>query len=370
MSLSARAVTALAGVAVAAVAATCTVGIVTSHHTLTVSADNLDRIVSGFYPDVGSALDAAGVTLGEHDTVVPSLESSLHRVPVIEVRRARPFAVHTEEGVKTAWSAAGSVEDVFVDVGGQARKITASRGLGRDSIPVTELPGQVSVTVDGDVQQIQVSGGETLEEVLDSAHIDPGPLDSVFVVSDAGQVGIDVTTEQREVVVTKEKIPHETEYVEDPEELEGTETVTQEGRDGRRNIRTYRQIIGGEVVQTTVLSDRVSRKPVTEIVSKGTKEPEPERASASSSDVSGVTITEEDTWAALAECESGGNPSANTGNGYYGMYQFSLPTWQSVGGAGLPSDASAQEQTKRAQILQQRSGWGQWPACSARLGLR
>ena len=73
-------------------------------------------------------------------------------------------------------------------------------------------------------------------------------------------------------------------------------------------------------------------------------------------------------WAAIAQCESGGNPSINTGNGYYGMYQFSLPTWRSVGGSGLPSDASVEEQTMRARMLQQRSGWGQW-GCAYKLGL-
>nr|WP_283251294.1 MULTISPECIES: transglycosylase family protein [unclassified Actinomyces] len=74
-------------------------------------------------------------------------------------------------------------------------------------------------------------------------------------------------------------------------------------------------------------------------------------------------------WLQLAQCESGNNPSANTGNGYYGMYQFSLVTWRSVGGSGYPHQASAAEQTMRAQMLQARSGWGQWGACSAGLGL-
>lgn len=68
-------------------------------------------------------------------------------------------------------------------------------------------------------------------------------------------------------------------------------------------------------------------------------------------------------WAAVAQCESGGNPATNTGNGYYGLYQFSLSTWQSVGGAGYPNEASAEEQTYRAQILLQRSGDEQWPVC-------
>ncbi|WP_279306405.1 LysM peptidoglycan-binding domain-containing protein [Macrococcus armenti] len=72
-------------------------------------------------------------------------------------------------------------------------------------------------------------------------------------------------------------------------------------------------------------------------------------------------------WSALAQCESGGNASINTGNGYYGMYQFDLQTWQSVGGSGYPHQASAAEQTKRAQILYNSRGAQPWPVCGARL---
>ena len=77
-----------------------------------------------------------------------------------------------------------------------------------------------------------------------------------------------------------------------------------------------------------------------------------------------------DVWASLADCESGGNAATNTGNGYYGAFQFSLPTWRSVGETGLPSDYSYSHQRAAAQRLQARSGWGQWPACSRKLGLR
>ena len=76
-----------------------------------------------------------------------------------------------------------------------------------------------------------------------------------------------------------------------------------------------------------------------------------------------------DVWSAIARCESGNNPSINTGNGYYGMYQFSLTSWRAVGGSGLPSDASVAEQTRRAQMLQDIQGWNAWPSCARRLGL-
>jgi hypothetical protein len=71
-------------------------------------------------------------------------------------------------------------------------------------------------------------------------------------------------------------------------------------------------------------------------------------------------------WRPVAVCESGDNPAINTGNGYYGWVQFSLPTWRSVGGSGLPSDHDRAEQAYRADILRQRSGLGQWPVCGGR----
>lgn len=76
------------------------------------------------------------------------------------------------------------------------------------------------------------------------------------------------------------------------------------------------------------------------------------------------------TWYRLRMCESSNNYKINTGNGYYGAYQFSARTWQSLGFTGLPSDADAATQDLAAQKLQARSGWGQWPACSRRLHLR
>lgn len=76
-------------------------------------------------------------------------------------------------------------------------------------------------------------------------------------------------------------------------------------------------------------------------------------------------------WEALAECESRGDPEAYNPDGpYYGLYQFSLPMWESVGGMDTPSTWPEEEQTYRAQVLYQQVGgrWqGQWPHCGDRL---
>ena len=93
--------------------------------------------------------------------------------------------------------------------------------------------------------------------------------------------------------------------------------------------------------------------------------------SASGGGSAGTTGGEagDDVWAKLAQCESGGNPATNTGNGFYGMYQFTLETWQSLGGTGYPHEADAATQTAMAKKLQAQAGWGQWPGCADKLGL-
>jgi LysM repeat protein len=75
-------------------------------------------------------------------------------------------------------------------------------------------------------------------------------------------------------------------------------------------------------------------------------------------------------WDRLAQCESGGNWAINTGNGYSGGLQFAQGTWQANGGTGSPSNASRAEQIRVAQRVLASQGWGAWPACSAKLGLR
>jgi hypothetical protein len=75
-------------------------------------------------------------------------------------------------------------------------------------------------------------------------------------------------------------------------------------------------------------------------------------------------------WDALAQCESGGNWSINTGNGYYGGIQFSLSTWQGLGGTGYPHEHPRETQIAMGKKLWESSGWGAWPACTAQLGWR
>ena len=165
-------------------------------------------------------------------------------------------------------------------------------------------------------------------------------------------------TETRKV--NGEKVAHGTVERKDGELYEGEKQVVKPGRDGKRDV-VYRLIYrNGDLAERSVVKAEVKREPVDEIVKVGTKKREVATNFAAGNSV----------WDQLAKCESGGNWAINTGNGYYGGLQFSASTWASVGGSGLPHQHSREEQIKRGKILQQRAGWGQWPQCSSRLGLR
>jgi len=78
-----------------------------------------------------------------------------------------------------------------------------------------------------------------------------------------------------------------------------------------------------------------------------------------------------DVWAALSRCEAGGRPDAVSRSGkYLGAFQFSMATWHGIGMSGSPIDYPYEVQLEAAKRLQARSGWGQWPVCSRKLGLR
>ena len=78
-------------------------------------------------------------------------------------------------------------------------------------------------------------------------------------------------------------------------------------------------------------------------------------------------------WDRLAQCESGGNWSINTGNGYYGGIQFNSRTWKAYGGdkyAPRADLATREQQIDIAKKVQANQGWGAWPACTSKLGIR
>jgi len=140
----------------------------------------------------------------------------------------------------------------------------------------------------------------------------------------------------------------------------GHSKVVRSGRTGITRL-TYRVVLhDGKVDHRTITKRTIVRSARAKVVHYGTKK----ASSASRAHRSVDNLN----WHALARCESGNNPRAVGGGGkYFGLYQFSIGTWHSVGGSGKPTDASPAEQTKRAKLLYQRRGSAPWPVCGGKL---
>lgn len=130
----------------------------------------------------------------------------------------------------------------------------------------------------------------------------------------------------------------------------GRRKVVREGRPGVRKVVAVKTFHNGEPAKYRV----VKRKLV--------KDPRPRRVLVGRKAYA-VAGADGLNWGALANCESGGNPKAVNPAGYYGLYQFDLGTWRSVGGSGVPTAASAGEQTYRAKLLYKQRGRSPWPNC-------
>ena len=378
----------VASAAALLVAGTAAAAVGTSYRHVTVEVDGVSRDVSGFFITAGDALNTAGVSVGSHDLVAPASDQRVTNGDTVVVRTATEYDVTVDGNRTTAWSTASSISGVLSALPASSATMAADRSYTRAEMPLAEHGETIHVVADGTTTDVVASASEGASAILDKAGVSAGPIDRVTLESNGGETTLRVARVVRGTVTTTTEIPYETEEREDAEAEQGTEKTVQEGVAGSEVTEAYQETIDGNVTVSAVLST-TRTEPTTRIVSKGTKEKKAEEAktstdsssssssssagsssSSSSGSAGSAAISGDDAaiWAAIAQCESGGNPSINTGNGYYGMYQFSLPTWRSVGGSGLPSDASAEEQTMRARMLQQRAGWGQW-GCAYQLGL-
>ena len=139
--------------------------------------------------------------------------------------------------------------------------------------------------------------------------------------------------------------------------------------DANRDIDNPDLIVVGQKLTIPDRDERVKRRslPKATVIAPRTSSTDVSRSSDRTETTSDAPSSS--VWTQLAACESGGNWAANTGNGYYGGLQFSLSSWQAVGGTGYPHEASAATQIEMGQRLQASQGWGAWPGCAAELGL-
>ncbi|MDP9241416.1 MAG: ubiquitin-like domain-containing protein [Actinomycetota bacterium] len=334
-----------------------TAGLAVAAKRVTLLLDGTPRVLTTQRRTVGGVLAEAGITVGRHDLLAPDRDVAVTAGSYVVLRRGRQVTITIDGQPRRIWVTARSVEELLAQIGlrGDGMWVSASRsrGIGLNGIALQlRLPKEAMVVADGKAAVLNTTVA-TVGELLDLAHITLGPTDRASLPPDAlvtDGLLVTVTRIRGATGLVNVATPPPIVRKPDPTLVVGQIKVLDPGVPGV-TLQTWRYVItNGKVTAKRLISAVVTTQPRVRILAVGTKP-----APAPSAD--GLN------WAALARCESGGNPRAVNPAGYYGLYQFSVNAWRSVGGSGLPSDAAPSEQTYRAQLLYQRSGAGQWPNC-------
>ena len=351
--------------------------------TATLVVDGQSRTVDFRGDTAADVLEAAGLEAGKRDSLVPAAGSAVEDGGEVALRRARELELVVDGTPQTVWVTAASVDEALDQVGLGERGLALSASRSRD-IPLDGMslavstPKAFTVQVDGRPLARTTTAG-TVGEALTQAGVTVDGDDRLSHARTAALtdgMGLSVVRVDKDHVHREIAVPNGTERREDADLLEGQTRVVAAGSKGTVRRTFERTFLDGTLANSTQIASSTVAAPVTRVVVVGTKPapkpaPAPARAAArggSSSEASSGGSAPSGGFAALAQCESGGNPRATNPSGKYrGLYQFSRETWASVGGSGDPAAASVAEQTKRAQMLLNRSGAGQWPECGRHL---
>jgi uncharacterized protein YabE (DUF348 family) len=319
---------------------------------------------------VGALLKTKGIEVNGHDVVAPNLDAKVEDGTRVAVKFGRQVSFTIDGEKQTVWTTSTTVDDALaalgIDLAGAKLSTSRSASIGRQGLAIIIGTQKTVIIVDEGKKRTITTTGQTLADALVAAKISvdrndklsASPTTHLVDGSKFTFIRVDITSKTK-----KRKVDFSTDRKKTSTLKKGVTKIDKRGVSGVRAV-TYRLVRhNGEIVKRTKIKSKLIKKPVTEVILVGTKTTTANKSSGSSTPSGSV-------WDKLAQCESGGNWSINTGNGYYGGLQFSLSTWRAYGGSGYPHKASREEQIRIAKKLQAAAGWGSWPACSSKLGLR
>ena len=363
-----------AGATTLALAGT-TFGYANLNKSVTLSVDGQTSQVSTSADTVGALLESKDIEVTSHDVVAPNVDAKVEEGTRVAVKFGRQVSFTIDGARQTIWTTAMTVDEALsalaLDLAGAQLSTSRSSTIGRQGLAIVIATEKTVVIIDAGKKRTITTTGQTLADALAAAKITVDHDDKLSASPNARLLDGSKFTFTRVEIKSKTKkvkVDFDTTRKRTSNLNKGDTEVDTPGVKGVRAV-TYRVVRhNGKLVSRTKIKSKLIKKPVTEVILVGTKTTVEKSSSGSSSGTSSTPSGS--VWDRLAQCESGGNWSINTGNGYYGGLQFSLSTWRAYGGSGMPHEASREEQIAIAKKLQADAGWGSWPACSSKLGLR
>ncbi len=342
---------------------------VTAHKSVTLDVDGAPVTVTTMKSRVIDVVTENGFQVTDRDDLFPAADQPVSESETIVLRRSRPLEISLDgQGSNQVWTTASTVDEALAQLAmTDTAPTAASRGtrlpLGGMALPVVSAK-TVQINDGGAVSTVRLAA-PNVGALLASANVPLEQQDRVVpAVSSPVVEGMQVQVTRIRMQKVTERLPlvPNAQRIEDLTMNMSRQVVEDPGTPGTQDVTfavsTVNGVESGRLpVANVVISPardsvlRVGAKPGTEV----------------------PPVTNGTAWDALSQCEAGGNWAINTGNGFYGGVQFDQNTWERQGGlryAQRADLATREEQIAIATVTQKSQGWGAWPVCSGRTGVR
>jgi uncharacterized protein YabE (DUF348 family) len=332
------------------------VAFVGNNKTVTLNVDGKVTSVQSFGGTVGQVVKSANLELKPADRVSPSADAKVENGTVINVNMAKAVKVSLDGSEKTINTTAPDVAGLVTELGVAS---SSSVSVPKDaqlavagSFVSISTPKTVSIVADGKAATATTTAG-TVAQVLEDAGITLAIDDRTSQPGNAHVVNNMVVKVSRvdtsQTAATSEDVAFDSMTTESAELLKGEKEVTQAGVAGKVDKSYKLVMVDGREASRTLVSETISLRPVTEKVTVGTKA-KPAAAAGTNTGAAAPAMMNEAMWDKIAQCESTGNWSINSGNGYYGGLQFDIRTWIGSGGGAYAPNASLASKAQQIDI--------------------
>lgn len=333
-----------------------------NEHLITIHDRGIEKSVISKQKTLRSVFREIGIVLDRNDIIEPGLDSPLvGRSYQVNIYRARPVTVIDGAREVRIMSAFQTPKQIAKHAGIELRdedvtSLSISDNLidsGASVIMTVKRAKPINLTLYGK-QAVVYTQADTVGGLIKEKKITLGKNDRTSLPLNAeltSNMLLDIWREGRQTVTVEEDVQFTTKEIQDADQKVGYRRVVTPGIKGKQLV-TYNMVIkNGNVTDKQAINKVVTTAATEEVVIVGSKP-----------DFGG------DFAAALAKLRScEGSYTSNTGNGYYGAYQFDRGTWSSVADPAKYGNASPAEQDAAARALYVRRGWSPWPVCGAGL---
>ncbi|MEO5310767.1 transglycosylase family protein [Corynebacterium sp. c24Ua_83] len=332
--------------------------------------------------DVEGALKSAGVEIDNRAMVTPALDEAISDNSKITVRSARTVALTIDgkqEKIDTTALTVGSLLDQI----GRSDAVSSLSQARNQEIPLDGMELEIVTPKkftlnDGGKDGRMSLPARTVGEIFEMRGTPLGKEDKVTPAANTPLkegMHVEVTRIANREETKVEEIPAPERVKEDPNMPEGEEKVVEKGAPGKARVVATVRTVNGEEVSRKEKSSKEITAPKERVIIRGTKKADKDEGKdkGSNTGAAAPAVANGSVWDQLAQCEAGGDWSINTGNGFSGGLQFTPSTWAGFGGteyAPAAHMATREQQIAVAERVQAAQGWGAWPACTSKMGLR